>query len=466
MKKKIVTMLVASALLASAMGTTALAAGSASVSISNYTSVQQGGSYTYTITVKITSSMDFIGSIKFSGIFSHEPIYLDYHPSSNSSKTLTSKVTFKIPANAALDSTGKITVSGQGDYLDGDGSVKEFSVSKSLTAKVVAPAVSTPKPASASTASKKPSASSAASTVTAPAPTATPAPGEWDIAANRVASAEAGGTLNVDAAKNPKIPATLLAQIKDQRGKLAVDLGSCTCTIDGAAMANIPNVDSIDLTMTMDKNGAISQAAGGADIYQLHFAYHGQLPGPFAYTFKAGKSKPGDTLYLYYYYGESGLIEGIQSAAVDENGYVTFGIYHCSSYVVAGGIIPGAVGSLGEAAAGRQAAQEAQAELTSMEGQLAAAQDEAMQLRSQLAQRESPPAAAQGDVEAYRAEAETGLGLTPEALAAGACALVLVSMLLTMLIGRIGPFKKRAARHGRAYKWQPSSGAEPLHHGK
>jgi heme-binding NEAT domain protein len=42
------------------------------------------------------------------------------------------------------------------------------------------------------------------------------------------------------------------------------------------------------------------------------------------------------------------VIQGIQSAVVDENGYVTFDIYHCSSYFVSSSLIEGAAGIVAE----------------------------------------------------------------------------------------------------------------------
>ncbi|MEZ4358065.1 MAG: hypothetical protein R2876_05500 [Eubacteriales bacterium] len=67
----------------------------------------------------------------------------------------------------------------------------------------------------------------------------------------------------------------------------------------------------------MVKDELLSQAAGGFDVYQLNFNYHGELPGIFSYTFYASENEPGDTLYLYYSYKQAGIIEGMQSAVVD-----------------------------------------------------------------------------------------------------------------------------------------------------
>jgi hypothetical protein len=427
--KKLCAFLAVAALLTPALGTTALAAGSASVSITGPDKVQQSRSYTYTITLRVSSSFDFIGTASFSGVFSHADVQLEFHSAKaeNRSGSATQKVTFKIPANAELGSTGTITITGDGSYLDGNGNLKGFSLKKkTLTA-----------------------------TVIAYVPTPTKKPTEWDLAARSAASMKAGDTLNVNGAKDPKIPTELLQALKGRQGKLAVDLGNCTCTIDGAALANIPDAESIDLSMTMEKDAELSAAAGGADVYQMHFAHSGQLPGPFTYRFKAGESKPGDTLYLYFYYDQSGVVEGIQTAVVDADGYVTFTIYHCSSYFVAGGVVEGAAGSLSAPAAGPQPAKieptvlpekqggEAQDGLAVMQAQLKAAQDNAGQFDGQLKRLESELKAAQDEAAALKAGAEGKVSVEPTVLAWTVFGTALLAAFLTMLCCRAGLFKRK-----------------------
>jgi hypothetical protein len=183
-----------------------------------------------------------------------------------------------------------------------DGNVGDNAdTSKSLTVTVVATAPSTPRPTTAAT--KKSTAKPSAS------PTATPEPSEWDTALQSATSLTNGGTLTVDVAKTAQMPVALLTSLKDKQGKLTVNLGGYTCAIDGAKLAGVPAEGAIDLSMSMEKDAALSQKAGGADLYQMKFAHTGPLPGPFAYTFKAAQNKPGDTLYLYYYYDEPGVLD-------------------------------------------------------------------------------------------------------------------------------------------------------------
>jgi hypothetical protein len=218
-----------------------------------------------------------------------------------------------------------------------------------------------------------------------------------------------------------------------------VTMDNCTCTIDGAALGDLSAIESLDLSMTMEKDAALSEAFGGADIYQLHFAGSGQLPGLFAYTFKAGENKPGDTLYLYYYYEQSGVTEGIQSAVVDGNGYVTFTIYHCSSYIVSGRMIKDAAGGLADAAGEKQAEQ---ANATDLEARLKAAQENAAQLEDQIEQNDHQLKAARNDIAALKAEAEGKLAVAPTVLALTVCGAALLAMFLTMLVCRAGLFAR------------------------
>lgn len=444
--KKLLSLLVVTVLLASLMGPTVYA-GSASVSITNTQSVEQGKKYSYTITINIKDSFDSFGTISFSGIFQNENITFDYKApgDKNASGKITKKVSFSIPANAELGSTGTITVNGWGTYLVENNDVVEYPIKKTLTATVIAP-----KPA----ATKKPSSPS-----NPDEPAETAAPTQWEVAAQNVETMQAGGAVSVDATQDTKVPASLLTSLKEKKGKLTVNMGAYSCTIDGAALPGTPAADSIDLAMKMEKNAALSAAAGGADAYQLHFANAGQLPGRFTYTFKAEANKPGDKLYLYYYYDQPGVLEGLQSAVVDDNGFVSFVVYHCSSYVVSAGVIEGAAGSLAAAAAGEQAAQEAQGKLTELEGQLAGEKDRAAQMENQLAEAregatelENQLAERNGELESLRGEAtalkaktEGKFVLPLEILAGAALALVLLTALVTMAVTRAGLFRRRDA---------------------
>lgn len=431
--RKLSALLVIAALMTPVLGTTASAAGSASVSITNTKNVQQGRSYTYTIKIDFKDTAFAIGDVKFSGAFLHKTEDFEFSGGGvNKNGSVTIKATLKVPSDAVIGSTGTITVSGQGSHYLGGGKFSEYTISKSFTA-----------------------------TVIKYVPTPTKPPTAWDIAAQGVAKLKAGGALSMKAPADSTIPAALLSALREKQAKLTVDLGNCTCEIDGAALRGVPGGDPIDLAVTMEKDAALSEAAGGADIYQMHFAHSGQLPGPFAYTFKAEANRPGDTLYLYFYYGRPGVVEGTQSAVVDENGFVTFRIYHCSSYFAADRILEGAYGivspSAGNAPAetsgppsGAQQAAPAEpaasgepAVLAETEAQLRAAQDAQLRIEENVRQMELQLAAARKDAAAFLAETEGRLSVEPAALILIVGAAALLAVFLTMLLCRAGLFRRR-----------------------
>ena len=400
---------------------TAFAAGSASATISNYTQIQAGKSYKYAITVKITGSTAFIGKITFSGVFSHDPINIDFFNSSNTSKTITNYVTFK-PTASQIGKTGTISVSGSGSYLDSNGNVKEYSLAKvTRTAKVVAAPAATPTPKPTAKPAVKPAAKTAAT-----------APGEWETAAADVAAMPEGGSLIREFKENALVPVSLLSLLKEKKGTLTADFGSYSCTIDGGALSGIPASGAVDLSLKMDKDQALSAAAGGRDVYQLHFAEQ-QLPGRFTFKFKADKNKPGDVLYLYYYYDKAGVIEGVESRTVDDNGFVSFPIYHCSGYFVSDAVIP--------ATAGVDFYAQAEA-LESAAAMRSAYEVLSEQLRSE---RERETAASPAVVTPEPApEATPGaLSVSPAALISALCGAAALSAFLTMMFSRSGPFRKR-----------------------
>jgi hypothetical protein len=143
-----------------------------------------------------------------------------------------------------------------------------------------------------------------------------------------------GGAVTVTRPESTLVPAELLSVLRAKGGRLIADFGTYICIIDGQTLGGAADVP-LDLAMSMDKDDALSAAAGGADVFQLHFAHEGELPGPVTVSFAAEGYSPGDTLYLYYCYASSGATEFRQSAAVGEDGRVAFIIYHCSAYYVA-----------------------------------------------------------------------------------------------------------------------------------
>jgi len=130
------------------------------------------------------------------------------------------------------------------------------------------------------------------------------------------------------------VPASTLKALKAKQATLNIDYGGYSCTIDGTNLGQISESDDYQFDMSQEKDEAVSDAADGLDIYQLHFAQTGEMPGRFTYRFAASENQPGDTLYLYCYHPMSGLAEYKQSAVVDQEGYASFDIYEGLSYFV------------------------------------------------------------------------------------------------------------------------------------
>ena len=153
---------------------------------------------------------------------------------------------------------------------------------------------------------------------------------------------EAGSLSSIQMPEDTLVPVSLLRVLKQTQCTLEIDMGGYICTINGRDLSEIPgDIKSVDIGMTMEKDAMLS-AACGADAYELRFNYHGQLPGLFTFRIKAEGSQPSDTIYVYYFDEEVGAFLGLQTAVVDDEGYVSFGITHCSSYYVSCSMIAGA----------------------------------------------------------------------------------------------------------------------------
>ena len=164
----------------------------------------------------------------------------------------------------------------------------------------------------------------------------------WEAVEQEIAGMEAGSLAGIQTPDDTLVPASLLRMLKETKSALEIDMGGYTCTIDGSDLVEIPgDVMTVDIAMTMKRDATLS-AACGANAYELRFNYHGDLPGLFTFRVKAEGSRPGDTIYVYYFDEEAGVFEGMQAIVVDDEGYVSFGITHCSSYYITSVMIAGA----------------------------------------------------------------------------------------------------------------------------
>lgn len=321
MKRKFLAILLVTILIVSTIGVS-----TAFAKIGGSSEVVAGKTYTIKVSKSATAS-SISGNISWSGFASgSETMWKDSASGNNESITASASIKITVPPGTPAGSTCTISLSGQISTFDGT-NVGESSYSESKTLKVVTKTSTT--------------------NTTESDPNKTPKPPtEWELASDKLAGAEQGGAVTMDiTGDDHKIPASMYKALREKQGTLTLNFPTYSCTLNGAALGDLgEDVKSLDLGLTFDADPDFSAAVGGGDVYQLHFAHKGEFPGKISFKFKADKNVPGDTVYLYYYYGTSKVIESIQSAVVDADGYVTFDIYHCSSYFVSSAIIEGAAG--------------------------------------------------------------------------------------------------------------------------
>jgi len=348
MKKRFLAILLVMVMAISTIGVTAAFA-APSINISGPSEVTAGETYTYSVTVN-AYAFNFASLVSCGGVFSGSSVQCNNDATANGDLSATASINVTVSADAKPGDTGSISVKGEGCTIDENfNPTDEFNISDSKTVTVVAKPTATPEPESTPNPTKKPSSNKTESTK----PTETPKPSAWQIASDEVDGMKNGGSLTVDLSDEDddhEIPVEIYNVLREKQGILTLNFGSYSCTLDGTALSELDeDEDELDLGLSFETDEDYSEAVGGKDVYQLHFDHKGEFPGKISFTFKADKNSPGDTVYLYYYYGTSKVIEGIQSAVVDEDGNVTFDIYHCSSYFVSSALIEGAAGIVTQA---------------------------------------------------------------------------------------------------------------------
>ncbi len=401
MRKKFFTLLLVMILTVSTIGLS-----TAEAKISGSSQVVAGKTYTIKISKSATAS-SISGRISWSGFASgSETMWKD--STSGMSESITASVSIKIAVPAGTPAGSTCTISLSGEIATSDGTnVGESAYSESKTLTVVT------KEASSNTSEGD-------------EPKATKAPTEWEVAKDKFAGTEQGGTATIDiTGDDHKIPASMYNSLREKQNILTVNFPTYSCTLNGAVLGELgKNTKSLDLGLTFDPDPDFSAAVGGQDIYQLHFSHEGEFPGKISFKFKADKNVPGDTVYLYYYYGSSKVIQSMQSAVVDSDGFVTFDIFHCSNYFVSSAIIEGASGVV------VQPTPEPTPEPTPT---------------ATLAPEPTPePTPVPTESAEPVMASATGFPLVVLIIVSGGAALIAV--LITMLAFKVGPFKKKS-RH-------------------
>lgn len=419
--KRFLPLLIVMILLVSMIGITSAFAGA---SISGSSEVLAGKSYTYTGKASFTGA-SLLGTLEGLG----QANYLNVDANSVENRSISDSKTIKvtIPSSAKPGDKFTIKLSGDYSYFDDEGVPKEkpFSASKTITVVEKAP-----------TPTKDPN--------------ATPRPPEgWEIVENTMSDAQKGAVVKTEMKDDYKIPEKLLKKAVENENILEIDFGTYTCTIDPAELTDFEGIKSLNLKLDFEKAAGLTEIAGEKDVYQLHFGHSGQLPGKLTFTFEATENKPGDTVYLYYYYGEAEIVEGKMSAVVDENGMVTFDIYHCSSYFVTSEVLEGAQSNFDTESAAKieeltTALEEKQTELDEASAQIETLTSEKTTLESTVEEAEQQvtdleEAAAKASAEANeKDQSKYSLVVLIAAVAAG----ILLAILLTMLFTKAGLFRK------------------------
>ena len=107
---------------------------------------------------------------------------------------------------------------------------------------------------------------------------------------------------------------------------------------------NIPNIDNTsndwntniifgnENTNVID---VLENYAVNGNVETIRYEHEGILPGEASVKlYVADNFKVGDIIYYYYYNESENILEEIGSYTVDENGYVTIQMEHCSDYVL------------------------------------------------------------------------------------------------------------------------------------
>lgn len=108
-------------------------------------------------------------------------------------------------------------------------------------------------------------------------------------------------------------------------------------TFDGSQMASSNYDLNLQLTVGSSKNQETieSLVADKEKALVLEFAHHGELPkGTSVKVYVGNKYKNGDYVTLYYYNEETKTLEEAVANIEVKDGYVEFGLEHCSEYVL------------------------------------------------------------------------------------------------------------------------------------
>jgi|GEM_PF-6679298 len=286
----------------------------AGVSISGSSNVYPGRTYTYTVKVSATGS-SIMGKATTGGVLGSQSKTWSKDSSSglNQSLTATTKITVTIPKSAAIGSTGKITVSGQGSSYSG-GTVSKFNISGSKTIKVVAPP-------------------------TPPPPTA------WELAVREIKKVEEGGSITIEMnpedVKEINVPIEAFQATKEKNIALTVDYGTFLCIINGQDIGEIADgLEDINLGFELQPAERPDDMIVFTPNNTTSFIYAA------TYVLKPNLDIPEDMIYVYRNYKSNGVVEYVNAAKTDDSGNVLVYVFAPGQYIVSAKSIEGTEGNM------------------------------------------------------------------------------------------------------------------------
>lgn len=147
------------------------------------------------------------------------------------------------------------------------------------------------------------------------------------------------GSISFDVTDKKTVSANAFKVLTDYAGSTLTLEGngySWTFAASDITDANAINGTALNTTISLESPNAqvIKNAAGGAKITNVYFAYHGNLPGKATVKIDVGKQESGKVKYVYYFDPNRTMFEYISELVVTNDGHAVFDIRHCSDYIL------------------------------------------------------------------------------------------------------------------------------------
>lgn len=164
---------------------------------------------------------------------------------------------------------------------------------------------------------------------------------------DKLTSAPSNANVNFYVGENYAMPTSFLNDLLKNKGKTVTLSGDWYEWIFAGENIenNMPGVIYFDCRISTESPNkkAIDKLAGRANVTNLYFHYHGELPGKTKIRVKL-ENEANKTLHLYYFNKDINKLELVQSGIkVDKDGWADFTITHCSDYILSEKPIAGAV---------------------------------------------------------------------------------------------------------------------------